>query len=698
MTDRALRWLWLAIVIAASVYLRLSLSTYTPRFDAEDETGYYRTESAYQYRYARMIALGFGLPDVDKPGQWPEGVKPRRELTSTMEWCTGWAYRLLPTKFDFRWFVVLWVAVTSSLSIPALYFLGALLTGAPWIALAAAAAYGLSWAAMSNVVATYTFESFTLPWIHWSLALFAFALLKRSRLWAAGSGLALAVALSSWHFTRFYMLSFLLALAYAAWKTRADAAAQSSLRKALGPLLLVCGLAGLVVGSMRENVFILSPAMLLGAGLWLALSFPAKAKPILGATLLLAAARALGSSDSGSYGHVYSLFLAKIRFGLTKPANPALLTQEERALWMGPFNSPGLGFTVFCMTPLVFIAAPRALALKNREAAEQNPALSALVDALLVLYAAGSALVLRVMQMFVFFLCLGALRLPKERLKKASLALFFAALALLETVKALAPASRWNPFMHLSAAVTTSELHPTTSFDAELGVIRWLRRRAGPGVPVLSNVAFSSTFLTYAGSPILIHPKFEAPGIRQKTADFLDALFSDEETFARYCDKYGAKLFVFTVYEGLDQTGDGPLYLSGREKLPANSAAVLFQFHPEKLKRFTLAYQNEGFRVYARDAKAYPAVQGPPPAIYDEREFHAAVQSDGSLALDVRNVLERVEDQKVKLFLARLLRGLGRREEALAAYEEAFKVWPADEASRNDYDALRRQVEGSGKR
>lgn len=686
------RWLWLGIIVAASVHLRGSLSAYTPRFDPEDETGYYRTESAYQYRYARMAAAGLKLPDVDKEAQWPEGVKPKRELTPTMELATGGLYRLLGLKLDFRWYVVLWVAVVSSLSIPALYFLAVTLTDSPWASLSAAAVYGLSWGAMSNVVASYTFESFTLPLIHWSLAFFAAALAKRSRGFAWASGLSLALALSSWHFTRFYLLSFVLALGWAAWRCRADESALARLRGALLPVLLCALATGLFVPVMREGALALSPAMFLGFGLWAALRFPKQAKYLLGAAFLVAAVRALSAADAGSYGHVYALFLAKARFGFVKPANPALLTQEERALWMGPFNSPNLGFAVFCLVPLAFVLLPRAAApLLKEDKPAQDPLLAALSDALFALYALGATLVLRVMQMFVFFLCLASLRLPKRLLASFGLAAFLCALAFLEATKSFAPSSRLNPFMRLSAAVTSEDLHPTTSFESELGVIRWMRRYS-KGAPVLANVAFSSTFLTYAGNPILLHPKFEAPGIRAKTADFLDALFSSEEDFAKYCEKYGAKLFVFSVYEGLDQTSDGPLYLSGRDKLSKDAAAVLFQFHPDKLRRFKLAYQNEGFRVYALGG-GYGKPQGEASPVWDLSQFSPSEAADGTLTLQVESALRRQQDAKLKVFLARIYQNLGRREEAIANYELAFKEWPADEASAKDYDGLRRQIQ-----
>ena len=177
--DRLTLGLLLGILVMASLNLRVRLSTFTPRYDQQDETGYFRTESAYQYRYARMIAEGRGMPEIDREAQFPEGVRPTRELTPLMEYATGWAYRILKAIAeppDFRWFVMLWVAAFSSLAIPAFYFLARRQSDSRALALAASAAYGLSWAAQSNMVATYVFESFALPLMLASLACLCSAL------------------------------------------------------------------------------------------------------------------------------------------------------------------------------------------------------------------------------------------------------------------------------------------------------------------------------------------------------------------------------------------------------------------------------------------------------------------------------------------------------------------------------------------
>ena len=182
MTSRLTSTLLLAVLVLAGLNLKVRLSTTLSFFDSEDETSYFRAESALQYRYARLAAAGRPLPEVDRPAQWPEGLRPRRELTWLMERLTGACYRwLAPAASDFRWFVLLWVALVSSLSIVALYLCAERLTRAPSLALAAAAAYGLSWAAQCNVIASYRLETLGLPLIFASLACGGALLDERTR-------------------------------------------------------------------------------------------------------------------------------------------------------------------------------------------------------------------------------------------------------------------------------------------------------------------------------------------------------------------------------------------------------------------------------------------------------------------------------------------------------------------------------------
>jgi len=60
--------------------------------------------------------------------------------------------------------------------------------------------------------------------------------------------------------------------------------------------------------------------------------------------------------------------------------------------------------------------------------------------------------------------------------------------------------------------------------------------------------------------------------------------------------------------------------------------------------------------------------------------------------LDAAGVLRRMEVFRQKIVMARILSQLGRGEEALSSYDEAFASWPPDEALRKEYDALKARL------
>lgn len=625
MTRRVTAALALGVLVLAGLNLKMRLSTDTPRFDPEDESAYFRTESAFQYRYARLAAAGRALPEPDTAAQYPEGVSPRRELTSVMERLTGLSYRLLGRGTEFRWFVLLWVALVSSLSIVAFYFCAARLTTME-AALAGAAAYGLSWAAQCNVIASYRLETLGLPLMFGSLACLG-ALLdekeKRPHAFGAAAAALLVAAFATWHLSRFYLATLLAALAYAYWRTRAP-----RLKLAAGWMLASGLVSLLLVPSARASLFIASPA---------------------------------------AYGHVYGLVWAKLRHGLAHPADPALLSPVQRLEWTGPSDSPDPGFAVFAFVPLALVLLPRLRARAPRAAFGET------ADALFFVYLAGTILASRLTPWLAFFLVLAACRAPHV--------LFFSIVAALEGLKCLAPASPLNPFLALSAPLSSPVLRPAVGLDAERQVLGWLRRYGGPDRPALAPMGLSAEILSYTDTPVLLQPKWEAASIRTKTADYVRALFGSEKDLAAYMERYGAKLLVFGADTILDETPEGLRYAAAVRDVEG-TAAYLLQFAPEKLSGFRLVFQNEDFRVFSREPnkkEPYPKL-----AVYDRAEYGPS--------LDCKSVLQRMQAARLKLVLARVLAKMGRGEESLSAYDESFAAWPPDAAVREEYNSLKARL------
>lgn len=661
----------LLLALGAGVYLRVRHSIATARYSADDGTGYFRAESALQYRYARLLAQGEAVPEVDRGLQHPEGVRTRAELTLLMERATAWTWFALPLKprGDFHRFVVLWVAVVSSLSIPALYLLGLRLTRSAPAALGAALAYGASWAAVSSVSGSYGFQAFALPLIHWCLALSAGALDPAStgRVWrTAGAGLALMAALASWHFTRFFFASLVLAFAWAAWQARSERGELGRLRQTFTVLVAFAVLSGVLVGHLRESRFIISPAMALAYGLAFALHYPSRAKWAAAATLGAVGLMMINIPDGGAYGHVYGLLIEKLRHGLRKPVDPAELGWHARLLWNGAFDSPDPSALVFTALPLVLLLAPRLL----RKDPEPAPSAGRLVDALALLYLGGAALAARLMPFAASFLCLAALR----GLKPGRAAVWVGVVAGLELLKCLAPSSPLNLAMRASAKLAAPERAPSASWAHERELLRWLAVNA-EGVPVVAGYGLSASLAAYAGTPVVLHPKFETAAIRVKVAAFLSALYSDEESLFSFCRKNEAGLLVYSVDSILDDTQDGPRYASGSMRLTTASPAYLLHFKPETLKRFELVYQNPEFRVYSVGG----AGKAKPPylPVYDLSLYKPRLEGE-RLWLDTASVNERIRQARQRLTLARLLARVGQTERALAAYRDSFELWPPD--------------------
>ncbi|MBI5209309.1 MAG: hypothetical protein HY927_04970 [Elusimicrobia bacterium] len=723
MKDLWAQVLCLAALVMLNVHLKVRHSTTLPRYDPADDTGYFKVESALQYRYAAMLAYDVPVPAVDRGAQYPEGLRPYRDLPMLMEQATGLTWKLWPFKrtSDFRLFVILWVAAVSSLSIVALYLAALRLTRDAPLAMTAAWAYGLSWAAVANMIGSYTFECLALPLMFSSFACFCVSLGPeegRGRAWAAASGLFMALGLGTWHVTRFYLAAFYLAVAWLGLRWRLESGGpagfglrarlqRASLLESVGFLNASCVLAGVVFPVLRESRFLLSPTMVLGYALLAALARgPAAAGVALAAGGAAAFAFGQVPVESSAFGHTYWLFIDKLRFLLAKPADPAALSQEARYLWAGPFNSPDPAFLVFTFLPLGLLVLPRlASAFQGRGArpgvqspAPPHPAWT-LVDVMAALSALGTAMVARLVPFLAFFLCLGSakLRLEAGSWRRSVVLVAMLLLAGVEGLKTRAPYSRLNVFMMLSAPLAREDNKAGVSVHNERLVLKWLKAWGG-GRPVLAHIGISGPILAYSGVPVVLNPKGELALNRRKTQEFLSTLYSSEESFLRFCEKNGAGFFLYNTGYLLDESPDGTRYASGSMGLKADQAVVKFHFHPGALTGFRLAYQNPEFRVFtvgpadAGGKKKPSPKEGeglPKEPVYDIDLFSPRQAPDGTLSLDVAGVLARMRTHRRELFRARFFARLGQREAALDAYNQALAAWPASGGLAEEIERLR---------
>ncbi|MFC2174045.1 tetratricopeptide repeat protein, partial [Acidobacteriota bacterium] len=110
----------------------------------------------------------------------------------------------------------------------------------------------------------------------------------------------------------------------------------------------------------------------------------------------------------------------------------------------------------------------------------------------------------------------------------------------------------------------------------------------GVGPMVLSN----------ANRAIVLQPKFEVDGIREKVWRFLNAVYGSEDDFYRYCTEFGVQYYLYDIRTALPHDKDSDRYVAGKPRLDKESAAFLFHFRPERLGKFQLVFQNGTYRVF----------------------------------------------------------------------------------------------------
>ena len=128
----------------------------------------------------------------------------------------------------------------------------------------------------------------------------------------------------------------------------------------------------------------------------------------------------------------------------------------------------------------------------------------------------------------------------------------------------------------------------------------WMAEHVAPE-PVLANFGVGASLLTYAGCPILLHPKFETEKIRTRFREFAELLFTgSEREFREWADEQGAGYYV----HGLGEFArSAPVMYQMRYFVdalhpPDTVPAKQFENSPASLKHFRLVWENRKYRVF----------------------------------------------------------------------------------------------------
>jgi len=604
----------LIFVLALLATFILGVGVRRTVYNAQSAPGWdempFTMESALHFRLIRMLVEDGTLPSIDRHVQHPEGVRVSETYSLSDEYLLAGLLRVVP---DFaslaervRWISLLWFCLT----IPALAGWIAAPTRSRWSGLVGALFYAVMIAAVIRSTGQeISRENFAMPLLVGHLALGALASASNSRksgsLLAAASGLLLGLAWITWDLIQFYVLivwliAALRILANLLRKRSPELRAPSPVE--IGVLLAV------VICSpyQRAHGIAFSPLFLLGCGILLTQLFTAtlarrraaalsKSFYSCCASIMMIAPFSLFLLDSGSYadhyGHFGRLLIAKLRHCNIKPADPALLDFDARIMWVPALHSAS-SETVFILLPAILLLTLPLFLLLCRTVYRGGFQRERIFD-LVVLYLTSFIAFLLFVRFHVFFALFAAALLGVGSYyimrnidwKTWVWAVLLLLVFLGEARHTLGDPTRWG--------------RPMVYYSEMKELIDWSYANI-EAEPVVANFGLSATVLTYAGNPIVLHPKFESARIRGRVREYAELLFKgDERALRDWMEEMDARYLIYSMGEFSDAKVEWQMrYFVDAINPPASAPARYFEKDDAGLSLFQLVWQNRKYKVF----------------------------------------------------------------------------------------------------
>jgi len=601
-------WALAGVLVLVAAGWRFNYVLRDPTFSVHDDATLYWTESALQYRYAKMAAVTGALPAVDPRAEHPHGLRVRENLTTLMESAVGWTYRLaVPKSVSFQAFVAAFLCLTSCLTGLLVFGLAKTLWRSPWAGVFATAFYlGTLAAASSTLTHDVLNEDFAL-WFLFAQLYFFIKAWREDRLgFAALSAAFLYAAFAAWQLTQFFFLVETGLLAAFVLFGKPDRA----LFRAFAALVAGAALGGATLPTLAAQGFFVSMPFLAGvavaaaAGASLRFSWarwPAFLVP-------LAFQHVWGRMHQKEFSHVYKLVIAKIKWLGQMPDDPAKLGWETAVMWTSHNISPAWPDIWKVMGP-VFIAAAAGMLWRLfniRRWTRQELFLAGMAAAFTVLFFMMS----RLDCFFVVFLAIyaGALLSPdfleplQRLLPDGKGRPFPVGLAVAAVLAGMAV---WNASALVRHRLSTGIAPPGLLLD----LLKTIRRELPPDAALLTDFPLGPSVVAATERPILLHSKFETKIIRDRIHRFEESLYLTEDDLWRFCRDEKADYFIYSSSMLLGNDRESIRWRVNRLGSVRQTAAYRLHFEPQKLARFQWVWSNPIYQIF----KVLPEGEAPKP-------------------------------------------------------------------------------------
>ena len=583
-------------------------------------------ESALQFRMTEMVLEEGTLPEIDDKVQFPEGVNMRETYSVGAEWIYATLAGWFPKNMSFA-NRVRWVSLgLFSLAIP---------LAALWAALKYRSIFsGIAAGGLLAISPSFSVRSSGLELSRENLAIPLFTLFllaetgyqkaKSSRtrwIWALVAALSIALAQCVWDLTQYVTGLWVVWGLFQRIKTGKET-------ENIRPLITLVTCSLFVVSwwnpYLRAHSFIFSPVMALLLARCLLCWVPSLRQRVLLLLLPLGIWGlwwGLGQIFVENYSHFGNLFWAKIRFLNQKPADPGLLNYSQRIMWTPALNSStwlltkayfplclyifGIslicrirgviqgrcrfnseffyaGFTlavyVFFFRFHVFLILFLAVCIASLWSSTRQ---STSILGKWIFPSLGLLLFLGIEFYSLLFFepkLVGEQRAQQKQIRQVMRALG-------GTEDALPKRNRWGS--------PGAAYRSVTELNSELSKL------PEPG-PILANFGISASILAETELPIVLHPKFETPGIRERVKVFYEKLFLESEKDLRdWAIGFGAKYYVHSNgnFSDLDPS-NSPRYMVDALDPPEGAAVYTLENRPQDTVWFRPLFSNARYRIY----------------------------------------------------------------------------------------------------
>jgi hypothetical protein len=593
-------WACIAAVVALyCIGLGLRRSVLRAQYENVGRDLPFTLESALHADRIQTIYDSGSLPKLNRELEYPHGVENWKTYTIGSEYVYAALCRVLPSSIPLRerirWTESAWFC----LGIPLI----ALWIGLWWRSIAGALFAGAFYALpLASVIRStgqeVSRENFALPILLCHLALDTAASKAKGRTaflaCAIGSGVSLGLAMMSWDLIQYYAALWIV---YSGVRLMRAELRGGTREATLWRTQFIC-LAGasLLHPYLFSHRLIFSPVMLAGMGIFLgtflvtSVSSGWKRRLSAGGVVILVALGGWFAAGAFSehYGHFGELLAAKIVHLNQKPADPALLTFNQRIMWVPALHSANkeLTFELFPANLMLALIAGLVLLTQPRFRSD-----SRFVQ--LLFFCALSVGTFYLFVRFHVFLavflaallgCSAAWGSTFEKWQQVALMIMLSAGIVFEAGHVISAPEQWG--------------RTGFYYREQDELVKWLEENVAPE-PVLASFGTSAAVASRAGCPVLLHPKFETPRIRERVRHYGEHLFKGtEKSFRDWADGEGAAYYVYGIGEFYPSGIPYQMrYFVDAVEPPESAPALAFE-NNRPLEYFQPKWENRKYRVY----------------------------------------------------------------------------------------------------